>query len=118
MIGPNELYKLDDHDNKYSIKDMIQDIDRNMKRFHRWYPWEQSIIDYEVSKSMRNRIAQEYIKAGWRYVYHATTTERNERPGLTIFLFSMDKLEGKCANRSWEVSAEDCTWIPEVVEED
>lgn len=111
MIGPNDLSKLELENSRYTIKEMIQDVDEGMKKQHGWYPWEHSVIDYEISKSMRNRIAEQYIKAGWKYVYHHTTTENNERPGLTAFTFSMEKLDPKYINRMWEVTSEGCIWI-------
>ncbi len=82
MLGPNDMK------NHYDMDKVITDIDESMKGYHKWYSWEQAVIDYELPVEFRNEIAKKYIEAGWKYVYHITTSENNERAGLTAFKFS------------------------------
>ena len=44
-------------------------------------------LEGELDYSIRNKIAQEYIIAGWKCVAHQTTSENGERAGLTYFVF-------------------------------
>ena len=74
-------------------------IDKSIRSFHKWYPWEEAIIDGELSIEVRNKISQKYKDAGWDYVYHRTSSENGERPGLTSFKFSKTKLEDKYIQR-------------------
>lgn len=94
MISPNAVEKLKDSKQR-SVKEIIADIDDAIKRVHGWYPWEDAIIDYELPVHTRNRVANMYINAGWKYVYHHTSSENLERPGLTAFKFSMEPLDKK-----------------------
>ena len=45
------------------------------------------LLEGELDYSLRNKIAQEYIIAGWKCVAHQTTSENGERAGLTYFVF-------------------------------
>lgn len=90
MIYPNEL---DDYNVNYNK--LEKEIDESIKRFHGWCKWEEAIIDGEYPVSVRNAIGQKYKDAGWEYVYHLTSSERGDRPGLTRFLFSTEKLDDK-----------------------
>lgn len=72
---------------------MEKQIDASIAKFHGWYPWEYAILYNEYAVMLRDAIAKRYLKAGWNYVYHCTSSENGERPGLTSFSFSMDPIE-------------------------
>lgn len=74
------------------MEKMEKEIDISMRKFHNWYPWEEAIIDGEYSLPIRTAVAKKYHAAGWAYVYHQTSSENDERPGLTCFKFSMTPL--------------------------
>lgn len=90
MITPNDLSKLNTQ--KYNIEDLEQQIDKSIQDFHGWHPWEVALLRGEIPLSVRMQIAQNYCDAGWNYVYHITSSENGERPGLTEFYFSMEQL--------------------------
>lgn len=56
---------------------------------------EEAIIDGEYPVNARNAIGQKYKEAGWDYVYHITSSEHGDRPGLTHFIFSTEKPDDK-----------------------
>lgn len=90
MITPNEL-----NDYNVNYNKLEEEIDDSIKRFHGWYKWEEAIIDGEYPINVRNTIGQKYKEAGWDYVYHITSSEHGDRPGLTRFIFSTEKLDDK-----------------------
>lgn len=45
--------------------------------------------------NVRTAIGLRYREAGWNYVYHITSSEHGDRPGLTHFIFSMERLDCK-----------------------
>ena len=55
----------------------------------------EAIIDGECPMNARNSIRQKYKEAGWDYVYHITSSEHGDRPGLTHFIFSTERLDCK-----------------------
>lgn len=55
----------------------------------------EEIIDGEYPINVRNTIGQKYKETGWNYVYHITYSEHGERPGLTHFIFSTERLDCK-----------------------
>lgn len=89
MITPNQLYTL----HKYDIDEVESKIDTSIKRNHGMYPWEIAILDREYETEIRDELARRYINAGWNYVYHHTSSENGERPGLTCFILSMNHVE-------------------------
>lgn len=91
MITPKELEERD-----MKLDELEKKIDRSIKDFHELYKWEEAIIDGEYPVNVRNAIGQKYKNAGWKYVYHITSSEHGGRPGLTRFIFSTEKLEDKC----------------------
>lgn len=93
MLTPKEVAQL--NDNKYDLETIEKEIDTSIIDFHGFYPWEYASITYELPMNIRDKIAKKYIDAGWNYVYHVTTSEKNERSGLTAFMFSMEKLADK-----------------------
>lgn len=60
---------------------------------HGNYDYELAMIDDESPVELRNAVAKKYKEAGWKYVYHRTSSENGERPGLTSFIFSERELE-------------------------
>lgn len=92
MISPDEAKKLP---SIYSNIDVIcKQIDESIIENHGMFNYDFAIISGELSVSLRNQIAQMYVDAGWDYVYHSTSSENHERPGLTEFCFSMKQLHG------------------------
>ena len=81
--------------NNFDFEKLEADIDKSMISFHKWYPWEEAVVNGDLSVEIRNKIGQKYKDAGWKYVYHRTSSENGERPGLTSFKFSKIKLEDK-----------------------
>lgn len=90
MIYPNEL-----NDYNVNYNKLEEEIDDSIKSFHGWYKWEEAIIDGEYPINVRNTIGQKYKEAGWNYVYHITSSEHGDRPGLTRFIFSTEKPDDK-----------------------
>lgn len=111
MIKPSDIDKLSNH--KWSVTAVIQDVDKEIKHTHGWYPWEEAMLDYEVPLHTRNRVAEQYVKAGWKYVYHHTSSENLEQPGLTVFRLSTEPLDRKYIRRFHTVTAEGITPIQE-----
>jgi hypothetical protein len=91
MLSPIDLV-INDLENA-NIDLLIEKIDESIKRFHGWYPWESALIEDELPLVVRNEIAQAYKDAGWKYVEHQTSSENDERPGLTSFRLSMEPLQ-------------------------
>lgn len=90
MIYPNEL-----NDYNVNYDKLEKEIDESIKRFHGWCKWEEAIIDGEYPVNVRNTIGLRYREAGWNYVYHITSSEHGDHPGLTRFIFSMERLDCK-----------------------
>lgn len=76
-----------------NFEEVEKAIDDSIKSFHGWYPWEEAIIIGEYSIEIRNIIGKKYKNAGWKHVYHRTSSENGERAGLTDFKFSNVPLE-------------------------
>lgn len=91
MISPKDIIKIENE--KVDIDKLIEEIDESIKSFHGWYIWEFALIEHDLSVEIRNKIAKKYIEAGWNYVYHQTSKENGERPGLSSFMFSTTKIE-------------------------
>lgn len=93
MISPDFMkdYITDDE-----INDLIDKIDRSffMYRENPLYEWIELIIDGDYSIKLRNIVSEYYIKAGWDTIYHQTSKENGERPGLTSFVFLTEETEG------------------------
>ena len=90
MISPKDAEQLSNCG--LDFEKIENEIDESIKSFHGWYPWEQAIVDGEYPVPIRNEIAKRYKDAGWKYVYHKTSSENGERAGLTSFLFSNEEL--------------------------
>lgn len=93
MITPADIVKLDTR--SISLIQLERQIDSSIQSYHGWYPYEYASIHDEYPIHVRNEIAVRYKNAGWKYVYHQTSSENGERPGLTSFIFSMKSLSKK-----------------------
>jgi hypothetical protein len=89
-LSPEQVNEL--KDKMCNIEDVEKEIDNSILLFHGSYSWEEAIISGELPVETRDEIAQHYINAGWKYVYHNTSSELGERPGLTSFKFSNDAI--------------------------
>ncbi len=78
--------------NKTDLDKLEDAIDASVKSNHGNYPYECAILHNEYPLSVRDAISKRYKLAGWNYVYHITSSENGERPGLTEFIFSIEKL--------------------------
>ena len=90
MIYPNEL---DDYNVNYNK--LEKEIDNSIKECHGMNEYEQAFIDGEYPVNVRTAIGLKYMEAGWNYVYHITSSEHGDRPGLTHFIFSTEKPDDK-----------------------
>lgn len=92
-------------------QNIIEKIDDKIKKYRSdlWYPWIDIIIDGEYSLEIRNSISRKYIEAGWFGVCHKTSSENNEVPGLTHFIFCTEdtfqkwKEASKGSFESWNI---------------
>lgn len=90
MIYPNEL---DDYNVNYNK--LEKEIDNSIKECHGMNEYEQAFVKGEYPVNMRNTIAQKYKNAGWKYVYHITSSEVGGPNAVSMFIFSMKKLDGE-----------------------
>ena len=74
-------------------EEYIKQIDEELLKNEPMFEWFEASIQGELPIVLRNAIAEEYVKAGWHKVYHHTTSENGERPGLTAFVFLTDTTE-------------------------
>lgn len=95
MITPKDIEELDLEE--YDLDEIEKDIDRSIKHYHGYYPWEEAVLTTEYPLSVRNVIAKKYHEGGWKFVYHMTSSENNEESGLTSFIFSMCELDEEYA---------------------
>ena len=86
MIRPDDLKQMEIK--QCDFDKLEKEIDKSIKSNHGDYEWEEALLDDEYSLSVRNEIGKRYMKNGWKYVYHQTSSENGERPGLTLFMFS------------------------------
>ena len=86
MITPNDIIKMEIESINFNELEKV--IDDSIKCFHGWYPWEEAIISGEYSLEIRNVIGKKYKDAGWKHVYHRTSSGNGEKFGLTNFIFS------------------------------
>ena len=91
MITPNDLREFEIE--QCDFDKIEKDVDEEIKKNHGQLKWEEAILDEEYPLSVRNEIGKRYINAGWNYVYHQTSSENDERPGLTHFIFSEEQIE-------------------------
>lgn len=89
MITPNDFKNSDEK----RINVLIEKIDESMLSNHGHYDYEFAHIYEEPSFELRDSVAKKYKEAGWKYVYHRTSSENGERPGITSFIFSERELE-------------------------
>lgn len=86
MIRPDDLKQMEI--DQCDFEQLEKDIDEKIKENHGNYKWEEAIIDKEYPLSVRNEIGKRYMENGWNYVYHQTSSENDEKPGLTSFALS------------------------------
>ena len=90
MITPKELEERD-----MKLDELEKKIDSSIKFHHGQHKWEEAIIDGEYSVDVRTAIGLKYRESGWDYVYHITSSEHGDRPGLNYFIFSTEKPDDK-----------------------
>ena len=83
-ISPKELIELK-HLSK--VDKYVKEIDKELRENEPMFEWFEAQINCELPVVLRNAIAEKYIEVGWHKVYHHTTSENGERPGLTAFVF-------------------------------
>jgi hypothetical protein len=86
MLTPKDIRKIEIV--QCDFDKLEKDIDDSIKSNHGEYEWEEALLDKEYPLSVRNEIGKRYMENGWKYVYHHTSSEIGERPGLTLFVFS------------------------------
>lgn len=91
MIRPNDLKDMETKN--INFEELELKIDEQIKKFHGLYRWDEAIIPGEYSFEVRNMLAKKYKENGWNFVYHQTSSENGERPGLTCFRFSTSELD-------------------------
>lgn len=84
MISPNDLKNLDTK----KADELIEKIDKAIVSNHGNFTHESALIEGEYPVEVRNKVGKMYKKAGWKYVYHQTSSENGEQPGLTHFILS------------------------------
>ena len=94
-------------------EEYIRQLDEELLKNEPMFEWFEASIQGELPIVLRNAIAEEYVKSGWHKVYHHTTSENGERPGLTCFVFLTEDTESMfdrihCHNLDtyWQVSEE------------
>lgn len=92
MITPYEFEKLQRERN---VDKYIEEIDKRIEEYaaKNMYPWVEIVLEAELSVHERDCIAKAYKSAGWKSVYHQTSTENGENAGLTVFVFLTGKTE-------------------------
>ena len=100
MLGPDAVRKMkrekDFKDMGAFIAKIDAEIEKDIKIWNREGARVEAIITGEPSVELRNEIARCYVdEAGWGYVYHRTSSENGECPGLTHFIFSEEPLPEK-----------------------
>lgn len=88
MIGPKYWTERDKEE--YELQSIIDKIDENMSVNHGEHFYEEATIKLQLPLIVRNSLAKAYLQAGWKYVYHITSTEAGEKfYNSTTFIFSM-----------------------------
>ena len=86
MLTPNDIRKIEIK--QCDFDKLEKDIDKSIESNHCNYKWEEALLDKEYPLSVRNEISKRYMENGWKYIYHRTSSENGEKPGLTSFIFS------------------------------
>lgn len=101
MLSPEDIKKID-LDN-VDLAALEAEIDQSILDFHGWYSYEKAFIYKEYPVEVRNYIAERYKEKGWKYVYHQTSSENGERPGLTDFIFSNEEVSEEIVGKYHKV---------------
>lgn len=93
---------------------IIDKVNKELESYasHPTYSWVELIIDGDYSTTVRNEVAKDFVAAGWKKVYHHTSSENGERSGLTSFILlteeTVDKWEqSHNKDKFWCVSEKD-----------
>lgn len=79
------------------LDSLEREIDSSIISNHGLTPYEFATLAKEYSVDIRNAIADRYLKVGWNYVYHGTSSETHiDISGITVFYFSMVPVD--CGN--------------------
>lgn len=101
MVTKNDLMNMEIENTNF--EELEKAIDDSIRSYHGWYPWEEAIIQGEYSIEVRNIMGKKYKDAGWKHVYHQTSSENGERAGLTAFKLSNSPLEDEYIKKYIEV---------------
>lgn len=91
MITPKDIEKIEME--KVDFAKLEKEIDESIIKHHGYYAWEAASLVGEYPVCVRDALAKRYRDAGWRFIYHHTSSENGERPGLTEFRFSMSEID-------------------------
>lgn len=111
MIGPKYWTERDKEE--YELQSIIDKIDESMSANHGGYFYEKATVKLQLPLIIRNSIAKAYLKEGWKYVYHITSTELGEDLyNSTAFIFSMyDVRSFSDDNRYYKAIIPDGTFV-------
>lgn len=101
MVTKNDLINMEIENTNF--EELEKAIDDSIRSYHGWYPWEEAIIQGEYSVEVRNIMGKKYKDAGWKHVYHQTSSENGERAGLTAFKLSNSPLKDEYIKKYIEV---------------
>lgn len=105
MITPKALEDFEVEGLKYD--DLEKEIDKSIRDHHGEFPWDHALVKKNLSMVAREVLARRYLGAGWKYVYHRTSTLNDETPGVTSFVFSMTPLMAGCIEGYTKLQAQD-----------
>lgn len=111
MIGPKYWTERDKEE--YELQSIIDKIDDSMSANHGGHFYEKATVKLQLPLIIRNSIAKAYLKEGWKYVYHITSTELGEDLyNSTAFIFSMyDVRSFSDDNRYYKAIIPDGTFV-------
>lgn len=93
MISPEDLDLIAKDDRFPELaRNLESEIDGGLQTQHGTYPYEVAMIKGEYPLEVREAVAQKYHEGGWDNVYHQTSSEVGELPGLTCFILSKHEL--------------------------
>lgn len=97
---------------KDSVVEKINEALNNYAADPTYVEWVEVIIEGDYSTTVRNEAAKEFIKSGWKKIYHRTSSENGERAGLTRFVLLTEETVEKWEylnnrNKYWCVSEAD-----------
>lgn len=87
LSTPNDVIIRRDIDKAQEIVQQIEEKLADKSNLDDFSDRVEIIVSGESAKVIRDEIAEKYVQAGWRKVEHQTSSENNERSGLTSFTF-------------------------------